>query len=456
MRATDNYVRFERVDSVADTATGCWPSCTASGCGSTWSATTSCGSRSAAAACSTSRRRSRSASTRWPSRVGLHRRARRRRVAAAAPRALLGLAVARPVPARRAPRRRHAGGRDRADADGRYWAYATLNDAFTLRRRCRPGGRDLRAGREDRAGTTARAATSRCGTPTCSTRTRRAEFTAGQAPDDPRADRRQHRVRPVLRLHPVLLPPGLPGRADGRVVRRQRLPRPLRLLRRPRSTGSTSSGGQYTEYVFAGPDMPAILEAYTWLTGRTAPPPLWALGYHQCRWFDYTQDAVEADRRRHRELRLPCDALWLDIEYMDGYRVFTWNTERFPDPPGCWRRLAEQGFRVITIIDPGVKHEPGLRGLRRRRWSATCCAGPRAATSTSARSGRATPRSPTSSPRRRRDLVGRAQRRARAVRAGRDLERHERAGHRRHPARRRCASTAARTPTSATTTSTRC
>jgi alpha-glucosidase len=119
------------------------------------------------------------------------------------------------------------------------------------------------------------------------------------------------------------------------------------------------SGGQYTEYVFAGPDMPEILRGYTWLTGRTAPPPLWSLGYHQCRWFDYTQDAVEQIGRRHRDLDVPLDALWLDIEYMDGYRVFTWNTDQFPDAPGMLARLREQGIRVITIIDPGVKYEPG-------------------------------------------------------------------------------------------------
>ena len=76
--------------------------------------------------------------------------------------------------------------------------------------------------------------------------------------------------------------------------------------------------------------MPAILTAYTGLTGRTAPPPLWSLGYHQCRWFDYTQDAVEALAQRHRDEGIPCDALWLDIDYMDGYRVFTWNTELLP------------------------------------------------------------------------------------------------------------------------------
>ena len=121
------------------------------------------------------------------------------------------------------------------------------------------------------------------------------------------------------------------------------------------------SGGQYTEYVFAGPDMPAILESYTWLTGRTAPPPIWSLGYHQCRWFSYTQDAVEAVAQRHRDNDIPCDAVWLDIEYMDGYRVFTWDTDRFPDPPGMLKRLDAQGFRVITIIDPGVKFDPGYR-----------------------------------------------------------------------------------------------
>jgi alpha-glucosidase len=86
---------------------------------------------------------------------------------------------------------------------------------------------------------------------------------------------------------------------------------------------------------------------------------VWALGYHQCRWFDYTQDTVEDLARRHREHEIPCDSLWLDIEYMDGYRVFTWNTESFPDRAAMLQRLDEQGFRVITIIDPGVKYDPG-------------------------------------------------------------------------------------------------
>ncbi|MBW3636059.1 MAG: DUF5110 domain-containing protein, partial [Armatimonadetes bacterium] len=119
------------------------------------------------------------------------------------------------------------------------------------------------------------------------------------------------------------------------------------------------SGGQYTEYIFAAPTMREILTAYTDLTGRMAAPPLWSLGYHQCRWFRYTQEAVEALATRHREKKIPCDALWLDIEYMDGYRVFTWNEKTFPNPKAMLACLEKQGFRAITIIDPGVKVERG-------------------------------------------------------------------------------------------------
>ena len=86
---------------------------------------------------------------------------------------------------------------------------------------------------------------------------------------------------------------------------------------------------------------------------------MWSLGFHQCRWFDYTQETVEALAAQHRERQVPCDALWLDIDYMDGYRVFTWDEEKFPDPAGMLAGSTAEGFRVVTIIDPGVKHDPG-------------------------------------------------------------------------------------------------
>ena len=243
------------------------------------------------------------------------------------------------------------------DAAGRYWPYATLNDSFTLRRKCRQEdaiyGLGEKSGRQNRKGRDFILWNTDVLNP-YETR----EFTEGKAPGDPRGDRKSSDFDPFYVSIPFFYHQDYPG---GRMAASF-------LDNSYRGTYEFSAadeyrihfrGGQYTEYIFAGPDMPAILEAYTWLTGRTAPPPLWALGYHQCRWFNYTQDAVERIAARHRDYDVPCDSLWLDIEYMDGYRVFTWNRDRFPDPPGMLARLADQGFRVITIIDPGVKFDPG-------------------------------------------------------------------------------------------------
>ncbi len=257
----------------------------------------------------------------------------------------------------------------------RYWGYATLNDAFTIRRRCRQEdafyGLGEKTGRFNRKGRDFTLWNTDVLDPKAS-----GEFTARHPADDLRSDRTSTEFDPYYvsipffyhladggttvdsgsgaKLGASFIDNGYRGKYEFSPAEEYRI---------------HFSGGQYTEYIFAGPGMPEILDAYTWLTGRMQPPPIWALGHHQCRWFHYTQDAVEALAARHRSAEIPCDALWLDIEYMDGYRVFTWNTEAFPDVPGMLARLAAAGFRVITIIDPGVKYEPGYRifdeGLRR-------------------------------------------------------------------------------------------
>ena len=118
-------------------------------------------------------------------------------------------------------------------------------------------------------------------------------------------------------------------------------------------------GGQYTEYVFAGPAMRDILEGYTFVTGRMAAPPIWALGHHQCRFHDYTDKEIVDIGRSYRERRIPCDVLWLDIGYMSGYRVFTWDEEKFPDVRGMVAEMKANKLRLVTIVDPGVKAEAG-------------------------------------------------------------------------------------------------
>lgn len=114
----------------------------------------------------------------------------------------------------------------------------------------------------------------------------------------------------------------------------------------------------YDAYVFAGPRMADITGRYTELTGRMEMPPLWSLGFHQCRWSYFPESKIRDLARNFRERQIPCDVLWLDIDYMDGYRVFTWDRERFPHPEKLIGDLADDGFRLVTIIDPGVKVDP--------------------------------------------------------------------------------------------------
>ena len=117
------------------------------------------------------------------------------------------------------------------------------------------------------------------------------------------------------------------------------------------------SGGQLTLYVFAGPMMQDILKSYTELTGRISIPPLWSLGHHHCRWTVYKEADVKRIAAEYRKRKIPCDSFWLDIDYMDGFRLFTWDKTRFPDPKKLSDELAKDGFRLVTIVDPGVKRD---------------------------------------------------------------------------------------------------
>jgi alpha-glucosidase len=118
-------------------------------------------------------------------------------------------------------------------------------------------------------------------------------------------------------------------------------------------------GGEMDYYLSAGPTPAAVVEQLTRLTGRPALPPLWSLGYHQSRW-SYGSDAeVRTIAREFRKRRIPLEAIHLDIEYMDGFRVFTWDRERFPAPAETISALHDQGIRAVTILDPGVKKELG-------------------------------------------------------------------------------------------------
>ncbi|HLT53990.1 MAG TPA: glycoside hydrolase family 31 protein, partial [Flavobacteriaceae bacterium] len=121
-------------------------------------------------------------------------------------------------------------------------------------------------------------------------------------------------------------------------------------------TSFWAQGGEMNYYFIYGPQMSEVVANYTDLTGKPHQlPPLWALGFHQCKWSYYPESKVKEVTQKFRELRIPCDAIYLDIDYMEGFRCFTWNKEYFPNPKQMVKELADDGFKTVVIIDPGIK-----------------------------------------------------------------------------------------------------
>jgi len=120
-------------------------------------------------------------------------------------------------------------------------------------------------------------------------------------------------------------------------------------------TSFSAAGGTMNYYFIYGPDLLDVARQYTDITGRPELPPLWALGFHQSRWSYHPESRVREVANEFRERKIPCDAIYLDIDYMDGYRCFTWNEKSFPNPAQLTADLEKQGFQTIVMIDPGLK-----------------------------------------------------------------------------------------------------
>lgn len=123
-------------------------------------------------------------------------------------------------------------------------------------------------------------------------------------------------------------------------------------------TSFWAMGGEMNYYFIYGPDMSDVVRNYTEITGKPDLPPLWTLGFQQCKWSYYPEAKVREITSTFRELKIPCDAIYLDIDYMEGFRCFTWSKEYFPDPKKMVKELAEEGFKTVVIIDPGIKIDP--------------------------------------------------------------------------------------------------
>ena len=114
-------------------------------------------------------------------------------------------------------------------------------------------------------------------------------------------------------------------------------------------------GEPFAAYLIERDSPQEVVRTLAELTGTAALPPLWSLGYHQCRWSYEPDSRVREIASEFRQRRIPCDVLWMDIDYMHGFRVFTFDGDKFPDPAALNRDLHDQGFHAVWMIDPGIK-----------------------------------------------------------------------------------------------------
>ena len=119
-----------------------------------------------------------------------------------------------------------------------------------------------------------------------------------------------------------------------------------------------SEGVPFRVFIIDRDSPQAVVRGLSELTGTMPMIPRWALGYQQPR-FSYTPaNRVIEIADTFRQKKIPCDGIWMDIDYMDGYRIFTFNPTTFPNPKAVNRDLHIRGFHSAWMIDPGAKVDP--------------------------------------------------------------------------------------------------
>jgi alpha-glucosidase len=119
-----------------------------------------------------------------------------------------------------------------------------------------------------------------------------------------------------------------------------------------------AEGGELNYYYFAGPEPKQVIAAYGALVGRASLPPLWSLGYQQCRYSYYPESRAREIVRLFREKKIPADVIYFDIDYQQGYAPFTINREYFPHFEQMIADFRSQGFHTIAITDLHIKKDP--------------------------------------------------------------------------------------------------
>ncbi|KAJ0170469.1 hypothetical protein K1T71_013840 [Dendrolimus kikuchii] len=120
-----------------------------------------------------------------------------------------------------------------------------------------------------------------------------------------------------------------------------------------------SESGIVDMFVLLGDTPSDVFRQYVTLTGPAPIPPKFSLAYHQCRWNYVDENDVRSVDENFDVHDIPADVIWLDIEYTDRKKYFTWDVEKFPHPAEMVANLTAKGRKLVVIIDPHVKREAG-------------------------------------------------------------------------------------------------
>lgn len=115
--------------------------------------------------------------------------------------------------------------------------------------------------------------------------------------------------------------------------------------------------GDLDLYFYPGTEIRDVVKKHTYLTGPSFLPPIWALGYQQASWKYKSEEQVLSVVEEYKRRQIPIDVIYLDITYMDGYRVFTHDKEKFKNLKETIAKINEMGVKVVTIVDPGIKQD---------------------------------------------------------------------------------------------------
>jgi alpha-glucosidase len=112
-------------------------------------------------------------------------------------------------------------------------------------------------------------------------------------------------------------------------------------------------------YIINGDSARSIVRKFLKLIGESYVPPKWAFGYQQSRWSYKDESTVLNIADSFIKNDIPCDAIYLDIDYMDKFKDFTIDKDNFPNFKNFIKKMKNKGFRLVPIIDAGVKIEKG-------------------------------------------------------------------------------------------------